>query len=60
MGMTSSMNRPGISQISWDLTSGLNTDAKNKKMLKVTNTAIATIETFTSTFPIFIGKIIDR
>jgi hypothetical protein len=54
MGITSSRNRAGIIQISWDLTSGLYKDANNKKMVKNTNTATATIETFTSTLPIFI------
>jgi hypothetical protein len=42
--------------MSWDLTPGLNRDATSKKIVKMTNTAIARIETFTSTFPIFIGK----
>jgi hypothetical protein len=50
------MNRPGISQMSWDRTSGLDSDANSKRMVKTTNTAIATIEIFTSTFPIFIKK----
>jgi hypothetical protein len=31
-------------------------DDMSKKMVKNTNTATATIETFTSTFPILIGK----
>jgi len=53
------MNSAGTIQINCDLTSGLDKDATNKKIVKITNTAIAMIETFTSTFPIFIGKIID-
>jgi hypothetical protein len=56
MGITSSMNRTGISHISCDRTSGLYTDETSKIMVKKTNTAIAMIETFTSTFPILIGK----
>jgi hypothetical protein len=48
------MNRAGIIQISCDLTSGLYKEANSKKMVKNTNTATATIETFTSTVPIFI------
>jgi hypothetical protein len=53
------MNRTGISQIRFDRTSGLDREATTRKRVKNTNTAIAMIETFTSTFPIFIGKNID-
>ena len=56
MGMTNSMNRHGIIQMSWDLTSGLYTDAASKKMVKNTKTPIERIDAFTLTFPIFIGQ----
>jgi hypothetical protein len=58
MGMTRSINKPGISQMSCDLTSELYMEVTSKRRVKNTNTAIATIETFTLTFPIFIKKII--
>jgi hypothetical protein len=56
--MRRSMNKAGMSHISCDRTAGLDNDANNKRIVKITNTAIARIETFISTFPIFIGKII--
>jgi hypothetical protein len=52
------MNKLGISHISCVRIAGLNKDANNKRIVKITNTAIARIEIFISTFPIFIGKII--
>jgi hypothetical protein len=52
------MNKTGIIQIRFERTSALFREANKRKRVKKTNTPIEMIETFTSTFPIFIGKII--